>query len=140
MTNNRYIDYDLIQKYPNKYNLTPKMISNLRVLEWDKLKKVTWFNEAIYKSSRNKVWCHLEGCNVDGKYNDEDEFWIGFYSDGRIRYSFSCFGGMCSYNFNEFYAVEKIENKYDMGVQVNAVRWLTNLIDQGILEVADDKN
>lgn len=140
MGNNKYIDYDLIKKYPNKYNLTPKDIKKLKVIDWDKLKKKTWFNEAMYLSNnKDVVWCHLEGCEKPGhKPCDYDEFWIGFYEDGRVKYSFTCFEGMCSYNIEKFYDVNEIENKYDMGVQVNAIRWLNMMIDEGI--ICYDKN
>ena len=71
-----YVDQDLIKKYPNKYNIRPRDIKSLQILDWDRLKKKTWFNSAMKKSGN--WWCHLEGCNIGGKYNDEDEFWIGF--------------------------------------------------------------
>lgn len=130
---NRYIDFDLIRKYPNKHNLTPKSVKKLKILDWDRLKKETWLNKAMFSG---KWWCHLEGCNLDGKYNDEDEFWIGFNEENdKIDLNFSSYEGMCGYTFNKFYDVSEIENKYDMVVQVNAIRWLNRLIDDGILGV-----
>lgn len=129
---NRYIDYKLIQKYPNKYNLTPKQIKELKILDWDRLKKYTWFNEAMKKTG--KWWCHLEGCNIGGKYDDTDEFWIGFNKENnKIDYSFTCWEGMGSYDFNEFYKENEIENKYDLQVQVNTIKYLNMLIDEKIL-------
>ena len=130
MSNNKYIDFELIKKYPNKYNLTPKSIKSLKVIDWDRLKEKTWFNEAMLP---NKVWCHLEGVGV-GYFGDyENDFWIGFYEDGKVDYSFSCREGMCHYNFEQFYNVYEIENKYDMGIQVAAIKWLNMMIDEGIL-------
>ena len=130
---NRYIDFDLIRKYPNKYKLTPKSVKKLKILDWDRLKKETWLNRTKLSG---KWWCHLEGCNLDGKYDDEDEFWIGFNEENnKIDYSFTSYGGMCGYTFDRFYDVSEIENRFDMVVQVNAVRWLNRLIDDGILGV-----
>ena len=131
----RYIDYGLTKKYPNKYHLTPKMIKELRILDWDKLKKMTWHNEAMTR--KGSWWCHFEGCqppDSNRQYDDEDEFWIGFNeNDSKIDYSFVCSGGMCGYYPEEFYSVEEIANQYDMHVQVNTIRWLNMMIDKGIL-------
>lgn len=132
MGNNRYIDYELIKKYPNKYNLTPKKIDQLKVLDWGKLKTKTWHNEAM---KPDEVWCHIEGAGF-GVYGDyDDEFWIGFYEDGRVSHSFSCWEGMCSYNFENFYDVNEIENKFDMEIQAKTIRWLNEMIDLGVLEL-----
>ena len=136
----KYFDADLAKKYPNKYNLTPKNIKTIKVLDWDRLKKKTWFNDAIYHSNKKKVWCHLEGCSITNKYEDEDEFWIGFDEDGSVDCNFSCYEGMCHYNFKKFYDIMEIENKYDMGVQVNAIRWLNMMIDDGIISRPEVKN
>lgn len=127
---NYYIDFDLIKQYPNKYNLTPKNIKKLIILDWERLKKHTWYNTAMEKTG--KWWCHLEGCNIGGKYNDFDEFWIGFNEkDNSIDCNFIACEGMCRYVFDEFY--KETENKYDLHVQVNAIRYLNMLIDEKIL-------
>lgn len=127
-----YIDFGLIEKYPNKYNIQPKDIKNLKILDWNMLKKKTWLNNAMLSGS---WWCHLEGCNKDGQpYNEEDEFWIGFREDdNKIDCHFYSHGGMCGYTFDKFYAAKDIENEYDMQVQINAIRWLNMMIDEGIL-------
>ena len=49
MGNRKYIDFKLIEKVPNKYNIKPEDIKKLKVLNWDKLKKKTWYNEAKKK-------------------------------------------------------------------------------------------
>lgn len=129
----RYIDFDLIDKYPNKYNLTPKSIKKLKILDWDRLKEKTWHNNAMLSGN---WWCHLEGCNAGGQYDDETEFWIGFNEDnGKVDCHFSSYGGMCHYNFKNFYDSKDIENKYDMQMQVNTIHWLNMMIDEGILGV-----
>lgn len=127
---NYYMDFGLIKQYPNKYDLTPEKIKTLKILDWEKLKKHTWYNEAMKKTGR--WWCHLEGCQLEGRYNDEDEFWIGFNEvNDKIDLHFTCYEGMCSYNFTRFY--KKTENKYDLHVQVNAIKYLNMLIDEKIL-------
>lgn len=129
----QYFDKELAEAVPNKYNLTPKSIKKLVVADWDALKKKTWHNDAMKKTG--EWWCHLEGSHKQGEgYDDSDEFWIGFReNDGKVDCHFSCYEGMCHYLFNAFYKPSEIENKYDMQVQVNALRWLNKMIDDGIL-------
>lgn len=127
-----YIDYKLIDKYPNKYNLKPKDIRKLKILDWGKLKTKTWLNQAKLSGT---WWCHLEGCQPENeRYDDEDEFWIGFNEDNNeIDFHFYSYGGMCGYNFDKFYSMKHIENKYDMQLQINTIKWLNMMIDEGIL-------
>lgn len=126
-----HMNQELMEKYPNKYKLTVNRISHLKILDWDKLKKNTRENHTM----NNGPWyCHCEGCNIGGKYNDEDEFWIGFReSDNKIRCYFTAYGGMTGYKFDAFYYPKDIENRFDMNVQVNAIRWLNKMIDEGVL-------
>ena len=127
-----YVDYELINKYPNKYNLTLKNIKKLKIVDWEKLKKHTWYNEAMKKTGN--WWCHLEGCNLKGQYDDFTEFWIGFNEkNNKIDCHFSTYEGMCSYTFDEFY--KETENKSDLQAQVNAIKYINMLIDEDILEV-----
>lgn len=130
---NKYIDFNLIRSNPNKYKLTPDNIKRLKILDWDKLKKETWHNKA---KKNGNWWCHLEGSNLNGKYDDEDEFWIGFREeDNKVDYTFSCRSGMCKYLFKEFYKADSIENVFDMNVQANTIRWLNEMINRGILGI-----
>lgn len=135
MSNRKYIDFDLVKQVPNKYKLTPKSIKKLIIADWDRLKKHTWYNQAMKRTG--DWWCHLEGSNPPGRrYEDDSEFWIGFNEkNNKIDCHFSCYEGMCRYQFNDFYTCEEIENKYDMQVQVNALRWLNQMLDEGILAV-----
>ena len=129
---NLYTDFKLTEQYPNKYNLTPKGIKKLKVLDWERLKKHTWYNNAMNKTG--KWWCHLEGCQLRGSYDDFDEFWIGFNEENnKIDSKFYCCEGMCNYNLTSFYDCKEIENKYYLQVQVNAIKYINNLIDEGIL-------
>lgn len=127
----RHIDFQLCKNYPNKYHLTPARIKQLKILDWPRLKKHTWQNHAM---TNGTWWCHLEGCTLNGTYNDEDEFWVGFNEDNnRINYHFTAYGGMCDYKFKEFYQPQDIDNEYDLNVQVNTIRWLNMMIDRKIL-------
>lgn len=127
----------LFETVPNKHKLTPKDIKRLKILDWDRLKKACWHNDAMLSGS---WWCHLEGCQLEGKrYNDEDEFWIGFReNDNKVDFHFSCYGGMCAYKFDKFYDANDYENDFDIGVQVNAIRWLNVMLDEKILGLNND--
>ncbi len=129
---NKYIDFKLIKAVPNKYNIKPNDIKKLKVLDWDKLKKYTWYNQA------SEWYCHSEGSDGGGFYGDnEDEFWIGFNKkNGKVDYHFTSREGMCRYRFDKFYDAKSIENKWDMNVQVNAMRYLNMLLDEGIVELS----
>ena len=128
------MNINLIDLYPNKYNLTPAKLNKLVVKDWVRLKKNTWHNEAM--KDTGSWWCHLEGSQEpdNTKYCDDDEFWIGFNEvDNKIKFWFSSYEGMCGYEFKKFYDFKDIENKFDLNVQVNAIRWLNKMIDEKIL-------
>ena len=134
---NCYMDFGLIEQYPNKYNLTPKNIKKLKVLDQERLKKHTWHNNAMRKTG--EWWCHLEGCQLKGSYDDMNEFWIGFdEQNNRIDCHFSCWEGMGRYDFDEFY--QYITQACDLHVQVNAIKYLNMLIDEGILGLDEQED
>lgn len=135
-----YIDFKLIEQYPNKYGFTPKNIKTVQILDWDKLKKKTWYNEAMKKTGH--WWCHIEGCEPAGgkKFGDEDDFWVGFREeDNKIDCKFSCYEGMCHYRFNRFYDAKEIDNPFDMCMQVNTIKYLNQLVDEGIISKPEVK-
>ena len=134
MSKRHYIDFNLIKKYPNKYDLTIEKIKKLVIVDWDSLKQKTWHNKAMEKDG--SWWCHLEGCQAEEQqpYKEEDVFWIGFREeDNKVDCYFTSYEGMCGYVFDKFYDASEIENIYDMNVQVNAIKWLNTMIDSGIL-------
>ena len=132
----RYMDFDLIKKYPNKYNLTPENIKKLKVLDWEKLREKTWFNNAMDKP----CWCHLGESCTKGYFGDGlNEYWIGFYEDGEIDFRFSCYEGMCHYIFDEFYDSKEIENKDDLDIQVKFIEYINDLIDNNIISKPESK-
>ncbi len=135
MKTRRHINFRIINEVPNKYDLTIEKIKQLRVIDWDALKKFTWFNQAMSKP----CWCRLQGCNdLNKPYDDEDEFWIGFYEDGTVDCNFYSYGGMCGYEFPKFYDAKYIENRFDLNVQVNAIRYLNMLLDEKIVALGDE--
>ena len=132
---NGYLDFDLMKKYPNKYNLTPKNIKTVKVLDWDRLKEYTWQNTAM----NSPCWCHLEGCQKKGqRFNDEIEFWIGFYENGKVGCHFTTYDGICSYNFTKFYSKKSIKTSYHMQMQVNTIKYLNMLIDEKIISLPNE--
>lgn len=129
------MDYSVIKKKKaeNRYNLKPKSLKKLKVLDWERFKQNCWLNIAI-DGKNNPWWCHTEGSDGGGFYDDADEFWIGVReSDGKVRYHFTAGEGMLRYQFDEFYNPEEIENQWDLNVQVNALKWLNKMIDEEIL-------
>lgn len=139
---NSYLDFDLMKKYPNKYNLTPKNIKTVKVLDWDRLKEHTY---TLYDKAMDSLcWCHFEGCQNEGQpYDNKNEFWIGFFADGEVDYYFTtlftdfckynCFFYRDYYNFEKFYSIKSIENPYNMQAQANAIKYLNMLIDEKII-------
>lgn len=136
---NGYLDFDLIKKYPNKYNLTPKNIKTVKVLDWDRLKEHTSDYTKGYQ------FCsHLEGCEKEGQpFNNKNLFCIDFFVNGEVDCDFTTlFTDSCKYssfsyrdyyNFEKFYSIKSIENPYNMQVQVNAIKYLNMLIDEKII-------
>ena len=130
--NNVFLDFDLMDEVPNKHCLRPKDISKLVVKDWDRLYPFTTFN--LVKSE--PCYCHTEGCNKPNQpYDNKSEFWIGFYVDGRVRYHFTCNNGMYDYKFTLFYKSKDINSWMDMQLQVNTLKFLNMLLDEGIIEL-----
>lgn len=115
----------------NKHNIQPDMIKKLKILDWKRLKKATWHNDAMKKG---KWYCHLEGAGKGFYGNSIDEFWIGFNEkNNKIDFNFSCWEGMGTYKFDKFYEFTTDTDKYDMEIQSKAIGWLNKMIDSGIL-------
>ncbi len=139
-------------KIPNTYNLTMKDVRKLQVADRTKIKSpLFWRNDIIdawcisgstnakcFNKGDFKEWVDVELIN-DGM---QDEFWIGIYDEdarayaGKLRVSFSSYGGMCGYNFNRFYNPKEIENEQDLLIQEMFLKKLNYLISEGVLEIS----
>lgn len=136
---NFYMDFDLIKKYPNKYNLTPSNIEKLKILNWEELKKYLRHKIVL----KDGVWGeHFEGCNFDNdKYDDYSQFRIAFNEkSNKIICGFTTYFGCKDYIFNEFYKIKDIEQERDLYVQINTIKYLNMLLDKGILGFDDPKS
>ena len=136
---NGYIDFNLIKKYPNKYNLTPSNIEKLKILNWEELKKYLRHKIVL----KDGVWWeHFEGCNFDNdKYDDYSQFRIAFNEkSNKIICGFTTYFGCKDYIFNEFYKIKDIEQECDLYVQINTIKYLNMLLDKGILGFDDPKS
>jgi hypothetical protein len=125
-----------IPKIKNKY-IKPKDIQNAIVLDKNKIMQPPfWRNDVI------GAWCLLDNtCKTqyDRLFCTYNEYWIGFYDDnaeshaGEIKLTCSSYGGMCGYNFNEFFDPKEIEDEKDLEIQEKLLSRINWLIDQGII-------
>lgn len=97
-----------------------------------------WRNDVV------SAWCISKAIG-NSKFCDENEYWIEVYDidapayAGKVRFSFSTYGGMCGYNFNNFFRPQDIDNEKDLAIQEAFLEKINELIDKGIL-VMEDKN
>lgn len=120
-------------KIENKYNLTFNKIKQLKVLNEEAIHKAPfWRNDAI------NAWC-ICGCVSPNKKDTygtfEEEFWFGIYDTGKIDFNCSCYGGMCGYTFNKFYAEEDIDNELDLLLHEKILKIFNKLLDDKVLEI-----
>ena len=126
----------------NKYGLTPKTIRNL-IPNRDKIyKKPFWRNNVI------SAWCLSDNTMHHAEnivyYSEYDEYWLGVYDEdansyaGKVRFHFSSYGGMCSYNISRFLKPSEIENKDDLEIQVKFLKRINQLIDNGTFSLPND--
>ena len=124
-------------KVKNKYNLTVQDLKRLRVGNREKLcEPLFWRNNVV------NAWC-ISGTTIKNRKDDEfgtyDEFWIGVYDEdaksyaGKIRVTFSAYGGMCHYNFKKFFDYSEIENEMDLEIQEKFITVMNQLLDEQIL-------
>lgn len=120
----------------NKYNLTMAKIRKLKIADRSQISKpLFWRNDVI------GAWCIVgsAGSDMDIRFGTDNEFWIGIYDDnakayaGKFRVHLTSYGGMCSYNFNQFFREKDIENDNDLLIQEKFLSKINELIDLGIL-------
>ena len=125
-------------KVENKYNLTVSQIKNLCIADHHKIKeKPFWRNEQIC------AWCLYghAGTRVDEEFGTDDEYWMGFYDEetpeyaGEFRFNVFAYGGMCNYNFDEFFVPETVECENDLKIQELFLKRINWLLDEGILKM-----
>ena len=129
-------------KVPNKYNLTPDKISKLKY-DRSKIGEPTfWRNNVI------DAWCIIRSTaknSLDRECGTYDSFWLGIYDDdarsyaGELQFWFDSYGGMCSYNFTEFYKESEIQYEMDLEIQEKALEILNQLIDEGVVIIEEGK-
>lgn len=128
-------------KVKNKYNLTPQNIKKLKFNRAQIGEPLFWRNNVI------NAWCITKTTirnSKDAEFGTYNEFWLGIYDDdakayaGKLRVSFSAYGGMCKYEFKKFFDPSEIENELDLQIQEQAISVLNELIDKQILYFEED--
>lgn len=122
-------------KIENKYNLKVADIKRMEVADESKLcEPLFWRNDVI------NAWCISRsiGTDADKKYCNDNEIWLGIYDKPyygrRVHFYASCWGGMGSYRFKEFFNIKEIESEKDLETQEETLKILNILLDEGIVK------
>lgn len=122
-------------KVMNQYGLNPKDIEKAIVINSDRLSSNPfWRNENI------NAWCLSDDtAKTSGDYEflTYNEYWIGFFDNGKIKLSCSAHGGMCNYHFDTFFDDEDIEHEMDLEIQEKLLERINWLIDEKIIEIKE---
>ena len=131
-------------KVKNKYNLKPSYITSAIVLDKNAFKsKPFWRNNVV------SAYCISEttiSCKADSEFGTYNDYWIGFYDDdapehaGEIILHCSCYGGMCHYNFSEFFNPDEMNNNLDVLIQEKLLTMYHWLIDNKIVKFTKGEN
>lgn len=129
------------------YKMRKPLVKNQHNLTIKKLKKYVvvdrrWVNSAFFW--RNDVigaWCisGSAGTPADERFGTNNEFWIGIYDEdakayaGKFRFYFTSYGGMCGYEFNQFFDEKDITCENDLRVQEMFLEKINMLINSGII-------
>ena len=120
---------------PNIYGLTIPIIRQLRVDRNKITSEPFWRNNVI---SAGCLSGSTAQCAADDEFGATDEYWLGVYDEdakayaGKIRVTFSAYGGICEYIFKEFYNPQDIENELDLRIQEQFLRVMNDLIERGV--------
>lgn len=123
-------------KVDNKYNLTMTKIRKFKIADRGQIgKPLFWRNDVI------GAWCIVgaAGSDMDVRFGTDNEFWIGIYDDnakayvGKLRVHLTSYGGMCGYEFNQFFREKDIKDDNDLLIQEKFLSKINELIDLGIL-------
>lgn len=124
----------------NKYNLTIKQLNKYKVADRTHVGlPFFWRNNII------QAWCisGSAGTDKDRQFGTDDGFWIGIYDEdakayaGKFRFYFTSYGGMCGYEFNQFFDEKDINCENDMRIQEMFLEKINMLIDCGIIALED---
>lgn len=120
----------------NKYNLTINKIKKCKVVDRSFVgPPLFWRNDVI------QAWCISEnsGSASDRQFGTDNSFWIGIYDEdiksyaGKFRFYFTSCGGMCGYEFNQFFYEKDIDCENDLRIQEIFLEKINMLIDMGII-------
>lgn len=111
-----------LKEIENELGYRVKIVDKNRIT-----KSPFWRNDVV------DAWC-LSKCIGTDVYAD-NEIWIGFYDNGKIKVSVSAYDGMCDYKFNKFYDEATIENDIDWNTHVELLKMYNWLIDNEVVEV-----
>lgn len=123
---------------PNKYNLTPSSISQLKVNREKVNEPLFWRNNVVH------AWC-LSGTTAknikDHEFGTYNSFWLGVYDEelqehaSPIELKFTAYGGMCGYVFDTFYDFSTLKCEIDLEIQEKFLAKINELIDKGIFSI-----
>ena len=123
----------------NKYGIKPKDIERAIVIDKKRLEKEPfWRNEGV------QAYCLSDSTiksSKDSNFGTYNSYWIGFYDQdakthaGKIKLSCTAYGGMCSYNFKEFFNPNEIECDIDLDIQEKLLKRINWLIEEQIIEI-----
>lgn len=123
---------------PNKYNLTPSSIAQLRVNREKVNETFFWRNDVVH------AWCISENTakNIkDHEFGTYNSFWLGVYDEdckehiSPVKLKFSAYGDMCAYIFDTFYDFSKIHYEIDLEIQEKFLAKINELIDHGVFSL-----
>lgn len=122
----------------NKYGIKPKDIEKAIIINKEKLKQEPfWRNEGV------QAYCLSDNTiknSKDSEFGTYNSYWIGFYDQdakqyaGKIRLSCNAYGGICSYNFKEFFNPNEIECDIDLEIQEKLLKRINWLIEEKIIQ------
>ena len=124
----------------NKYNLT---VAKLKELKCNRNKITT---EHFWRNNVINAWCiSANTCKTraDDEFGTYNEYWVGVYDEdaksyaGKIRVTFSAYGGMCHYKFKNFFDAKEIENDLDLRIQEMFIEKMNQLLDEGVFYFGD---
>lgn len=122
----------------NKYNLTPKSVSQLKVNPQKLKEPYFWRNNQI------GAWCisgNTAKSSSDHEFGTYNAFWLGVYDKNspsepdNIQLKFFVYGDICQYIFDSFYNFFQIEHEIDLEIQEMFLAKINELIDKGVFSI-----